>query len=260
MVGVANKFSAKYTYAPKMIRTSNTDLEIFFSGFDIKKDDILMIHADLRMFGLLENNGKDFISILKSFAGDGGTLIMPSFTFSFPSEFDLQKTRGTIGALGNLFNKEKGVARVPDGMTSYYILGNLSEELILNWSHSSYGEGSIPDQVVNNGGKVLQLGTEVLSLVHLLEQYVGVPYRTKKRFEGIIRDGQSTFKSYTDFYVRSIPVKKIIPDSIRKSFYESKCENILLNKKYSRVFLGSEYIDYGLPRLSKNKWLLVDKE
>ena len=243
-----------------MIRTSNNEIESFLRQFHIDKGDMVMIHADLRMFGLLENNGNDFLKILKASVGDSGTLITPSFTFSFPSEFDLRNTRSTTGAIGNLFRRDLSVYRVPDGMTSYYILGEKAEELISNWSNSSYGIGSIPDQFVKLGGKVLQLGTEILSLVHLLEEYVIVPYRENKRFEGTIRDGEKIFNSYTDFYVRSVDVKKLIPDPIRKDFYEQKCENIIMNNYTSRIFSGKDYIDYGFPRLNKNKWILVEKE
>ena len=233
-----------------MKRTSNKQLEQIFESLDIYTGDEIMLHADLRMFGLIENMGADFLSILLSMVGPAGCLITPSFTFSFPNTFNLVTSPSTTGAIGRLFSNEKGVKRVPDGMTSYFLLGGNAEEMIARWRNTSYGDGSIPDQLTKNGGKVLQLGTDVLSLVHYLEEKVGVPYRENMRFDGVIEDGEKRFNSYTLFYARKIPVKKIIPDPIRKEFYE-KCYNVIeYNNKICRLFSCKDYIDFGVTRLA----------
>ena len=68
-----------------------------------------MIHADLRIFRLIEDNGVNFVSMLKELVGEEGTLITPSFTFSFPGDFDLQNSLSNIGALTTLFSQYKSM-------------------------------------------------------------------------------------------------------------------------------------------------------
>jgi len=242
-----------------MKRTSNKQLEEIFGSFGITSGDEIMLHADLRMFGLIENMGGDLLSILSGMVGSTGCVMTPSFTFSFPEPFNLVTSASTTGAIGKLFSMEKEVKRVPDGMTSYYLLGGNATDMIEKWSHTSYGEGSIPDQLTKNGGKVLQLGTDVLSLVHYLEEIVGVPYRENMRFCGSIVDGESSYDSHTNFYARKTPVKKLIPDPIRTEFYD-RCDKVVeCNGRLCRLFSSKDYIDFGVPRLEENKWILVDR-
>lgn len=242
-----------------MKRTSNKQLEEIFCSLGISKGDEIMLHADLRMFGLIENMGRDLLCILRDMVGSTGCIMTPSFTFSFPGTFNLVSSVSTTGAIGKLFAKESEVKRVPDGMTSYYLLGGKAEEMIKRWRHTSYGQDSIPDQLTKSGGKVLQLGTDVLSLVHYLEEIVGVPYREIMRFDGKIEDGESSYDSYTFFYARKTPVKKLIPDPIRSEFYDN-CDSVVeYNDRLCRLFSCKDYIDFGVPRLKEDKWILVDR-
>lgn len=240
-------------------RTSNADLERIFVKLGIKCGDLVMLHADLRMFGLLEDTGRDFVAILKRCVGSDGCLITPSFTFSFPGVFDVRESQTTTGALSKLFRADCDVVRVPDGMTSYYIIGKLSNELIANWGHSSYGQNSIPDQLVKRQAKVLQLGTDILSLVHYLEEYVGVPYREVKRFCGLIKDGEHQFESYTDLYVRREPVKKLIPDPLRVGYFNEIAHSVIFKNRVCRYFDASDFVEYGRPILEANKRILIEE-
>lgn len=242
-----------------MIRTSNKRIEEIFRALGISAGDKIMIHADLRIFGYLENMGEDFLQILEEIIGPSGSMITPSFTFSFPNTFNINTTVSTTGAIGKLFAKQKNVKRVPDGMTSYYLIGGDAEKMIQEWGHSSYGENSIPDQLTRNGGKILQLGTDILSLVHYLEEKISVPYREIIRFEGRIEDGEKRYDSYTNFYARKTPVRKLIPDPIRSVFYE-KCDTCLIfNSRPCRVFSCKEYLDFSMPRLEADKMILIER-
>jgi aminoglycoside N3'-acetyltransferase len=242
-----------------MKRTSNKQLEELFKSLGVSQGDKIILHADLRMFGLIENLGEDFLSILRDIVGPTGCLITPSFTFSFPGTFNLITSVSTTGAIGKLFARESGVKRVPDGMTSYYLLGDSAEKMIKEWRNTSYGIGSIPDQLTQSSGKVLQLGTDILSLVHYLEEMISVPYREIMRFDGKIEDGENSYESHTYFYARKLPVKKAIPDPIRSAYYD-KCSNAIeFNCRTCRLFSCKDYIDFGVPRLKEDKWILIER-
>lgn len=240
-------------------RTSNLDIERIIVDLGIESGDVLMIHADLRIFGIIENGGQDVVSILNECVGPNGCLLTPSFTFSFPGVFDIQKSLTKTGALGKLFSRRNDVLRVPDGMTSYYIIGKDSLDLIENWDHSSYGKNSIPDQFVERNGKVVQLGTDILSLVHYVEEAVGVPYREVKTFTGVIKDGSRRFDSYTNLYVRRENVAKSVPDPIRVSYFAEKSQHLSFNDRTCRCFKAKEYVEYARPRLLANRRILIQE-
>lgn len=240
-----------------MKRTSLDDIGRYVGDLGVSKGDILMVHADLRIFGAIEGNAKDLVSLLLEIVGENGTLITPSFTFSFPENFDLEKSATTTGAISKLFSKHESVRRLPDGMTSYYMVGKDSDSLISNWKNSSYGDNSIPDQVYNKSGKILQLGTDILSLIHYLEERVGVPYREVKRFCGKIIDREKSYDSYTDFYARIKNVAKIIPDPIRASYYKNLNNSVEIEDKELRLFNAKDFMSYAVPILEKNNCILV---
>lgn len=241
-----------------MKKTSLNEIETYVRDLGVTAGDILMVHADLRVFGLIEGNAKDLVSLLADIVGDDGMLVTPSFTFTFPESFDLEKSETTVGALSRLFSRYESVRRLPDGMTSYYMVGKNSESFIKNWGHTSYGESSIPDQVYKKSGKILQLGTDILSLIHYLEECVGVPYREVKRFSGKIIDGDKSYDSYTDFYARIKDVKKIIPDPIRASYYKTLNNSISVEGKELRLYGAKEFMDYAVPILENDKGILVN--
>lgn len=215
----------------RMHETKIIDYTNLLTELGIKHDDNILLHADLRVFGRVERGYNFIIDELLKLVGEMGTIATPSFTFSFPEKFDLINSRSKIGGLTSLFSKQKNVMRVPDGMTSYYLLGGRSRELINNWDNSSYGDLSILGQMVKLDGSVLQFDTDILSLVHYVEQNVKVPYRELKRFQGeIINDGKSFF-SHTDFYARVRDVKKKFPIQSAQSF-------IIKKPSKSRLMVG----------------------
>ena len=242
-----------------MKRTSLLTIETYFRDLGVSEGDVLLIHADLMVFGVIEGNAKEFVPLLQDIVGECGTLVIPSFTFSFPNDFDIKKTPSTTGALSRLFAKEESVKRLPDGMTSYYMIGRDAERFINNWSrsHSSYGENSIPQQICQRFGKVLQLGTDILSLIHSLEENIGVPYREIKRFSGKIVDGNRIYDSYTDFYARIRDVKKVIPDPIRTSFYKGLDNSIQIEGKELRLFDAGAFMKHATPILKDNPTILI---
>ena len=241
-----------------MIKSSLVDVENLLLDLGLKTGDKILIHADLRVFGLLEGNGDGLISVIEKIVGKKGILCTPSFTFSFPGVFDIHKSISKIGSLTNLFRNFKNVLRVPDGMTSFYIVGDQAPKFIESWDNSSYGINSIIGQLHQENGKVLQFGTDILSPIHYLEECVGVPYRDIKRFEGLIINENQRYNSHTDFYARNKVVKKIIPDPIRAEFYSNVYQKILYNNREIRLFSIRDFMNFAVPRLDRNKLILIE--
>jgi aminoglycoside 3-N-acetyltransferase len=242
-----------------MSRQSLNDVKDMIVNLGITEGEQVLLHADLRIFFKLVGGVEGIIDVLREVVGKRGVLVTPSFTFSFPDRFDVQKSVSHVGGMTTLFSRQSDVKRVPDGMTSYYLLGSLGEKFIDRWDHSSYGESSIIGQLLSRGGKVLQLGTDILSPIHYVEQLVGVPYRELKRFEGVVNDGEITSHSYTDFYCRTQEIKKLIPDPIRKDYYSSKAEVAYFSKRPCRAFLISDFVEFASPRLARDPLILIER-
>ena len=240
-----------------MKKTTLDEISEALECLGLQKGDFVIIHADLRIFGFIEGNAGGLVDRLQHHVGNEGIISTPSFTFSFPKPFDLSNSHSTTGSLSRLFAKHDHCKRVPDGMTSYYLIGNESESMISQWTNTSYGKGSIPDQLMSKKGKVLQLGTDIMSHIHYLEEVVKVPYRSVKRFEGKIISKENSWLSYTDFYARVLPAKKLIPDPIRNEFFASLTNSINIGGSQLRLFEIERFMDFSVPRLSANPTSLV---
>lgn len=235
------------------------DLRAMVLDLGITKGDHLLLHADLRIFFKLIGGVEGIVNVLREVVGSQGVLVTPSFTFSFPGQFDVQRTVSHVGGMTTLFSRHPDVKRVPDGMTSYYLLGSSGDKYLERWDHSSYGEASIVGQLSAAGGKVLQFGTDILSPIHYVEQLVGVPYRELKRFEGVVTNGEKIFESYTDFYCRSREAKKVIPDPIREAYYSTLLTATYFNKRACRAFKISDFVEFASPRLARSPLILIER-
>jgi aminoglycoside 3-N-acetyltransferase len=240
-----------------MSRLSLNDVRHMIVDLGITDGDQVLLHADLRIFFKLDGRLEEIIYLLREILGLRGVLVTPSFTFSFPGQFNIRESISRVGGMTTLFSREPDVKRVPDGMTSYYLLGSTGEKYIDRWDHSSYGESSIIGQLLSEGGKVLQLGTDILSPIHFVEQLVGVPYRALKRFNGVVFDGETSYPSYTDFYCRTKEIDKLIPDPIREEYFSTRTSPVHLNKRPCRAFLISDFVEFASPRLEQNPLILI---
>ncbi|EAK6286489.1 aminoglycoside N(3)-acetyltransferase [Campylobacter lari] len=191
---------------------SNVDLLKTFEKLDIKKGDILCVHTELFNFGrpLLPRN--EFLqTILDCFfevIGKEGTLIIPTFTYSFCKNevYDKLNSPTKMGALNEYFRRWGGVKRTNDPIFSFAIKG-AKEELFLKDTTSCFGENCVYETLRKNNGKIMLFGTYLIgyTFTHYIEEVAKVPYRYFKNFKGILID-ENNIKHNTniDYYVRYI--------------------------------------------------------
>ena len=248
-----------------MIRSSLKDLIRLFKNLKIDKGDTLLVHSNIATLGLIKNGQESILKALMEVIGPNGNLVVPTFTFSFCKKevFDIKDTRSKVGIFTDFLRQVPGAIRSSHGITSFASLGNDSTELMKLNDKSSYGNGSVPGNLIKANCKILQLGVPNISHTHYIEQMIGVPYRFEKKFKGKIREGN---KSYTDehsLYVRrnDKQVNKLVGKDPRKYFFEKEQCNI---EKYAyglhRSFYIIDYINYLKPILEKDKFSLIDKD
>ncbi|EAH7580657.1 aminoglycoside N(3)-acetyltransferase [Campylobacter lari] len=210
---------------------SNVDLIEAFKKLGIKKGDILCVHTELFNFGtpLLPRN--QFLqTILECFfevIGKEGTLIMPTFTYSFCKNevYDKLNSPTKMGALNEYFRKQTGVKRTNDPIFSFAIKG-AKEELFLKDTTSCFGENCVYDILVKEDGKYMLFGsTTGHTLTHHIEEEYLVDYRYFKNFRGKLIDEQNkTHDKEIKFYVRHLD-KKSLPNVDNINYITKKTKN-----------------------------------
>lgn len=213
----------------------------------LKKGDIVFGHSNIGFFGIPEE-GKTveiaFKTILNSFfevIGKEGTLIVPTFTYSFPKNkiFNPDETPSECGIFTEMFRKRPDAFRSEDPCISIAAIGNKAEELTKNISNNSYGIGSFFERFYKGNGVICNMNFDAGStFVHYVEREMKVPYRFDKTFTGVYeKNGHKERRSCT------IWVRYISSDDTIASFdYFNKlaCEKYIYKKeRVGRGFIGA---------------------
>jgi aminoglycoside 3-N-acetyltransferase len=141
-----------------------------------------------------------------------GTLILPTFTYSFcrGERFDVAETPSTVGAVTERFRRLPGVRRTTDPLFSTAVLGGLPAEwearLYSVHDTDAFGEQSVFSYLRSVNAKMVFFGVgfEYATFVHHVEQRLGVPYRYPKDFHGVVRDGGAEVPVTARYFVRPL--------------------------------------------------------
>ena len=243
--------------------------KIFYSDFiralknvGIEEGDTLLVHSDILTFG--KPNLDNITTFMKTLSdlffdcvGNSGTIVMPTFSFSFTKgeDYNLLETPSNVGALTNYFRTIEGVIRTVDPIHSCAIKGPYSS-MLSEIGNDTFGNNSIYAHLHKINAKIATFGTKFADncFFHYIEQKVGVPYRYNKEFEGVMVNGNEKKKLTFNYYVRDIK-NNIISDVSRFNFD-------LLEKKYlkkedigrSSIFCIDTELFYseGVKALKKN--------
>lgn len=153
-----------------------------------------------------------FINTLINKVGKDGTILIPTFNWDFceGKTFDYNKTPGKTGALGNAALKDQRFRRTKHPIYSFAVYGREQEDICAIDTEDSFGESTVFGYLYRNNAKALVIGLnalEGLTMVHYVEQQVGVPYRYFKTFEGKYRDEWGTEQiKRASMYVRDLKV------------------------------------------------------
>lgn len=189
------------------------DLVAVLKRAGIQEGDTVMVHADLQRFGRLADikdrsaYASQFIDAFLSVLGESGTLVVPTYTYSFCNNqvYDVQHTPSTVGLFTEEVRKRFGAYRSLHPIFSVAAVGKKAKELTSNISKSSFGKGSIFDKLANTKqAKYVIFGVKYFACtqMHYIEELEEVPYRYHKTFTGTIRNNGREYKDECDFFVR----------------------------------------------------------
>lgn len=145
------------------------------------------------------------LKALQEAVGNDGTILVPSYSFSFCRReiFDVQGTPAVKGPWSpsteflEYFRQLPGVVRSADPIHSVAGLGPRAAEILSNVPPTCFGEDSVPYRLRQIGAKICAIGVGLheSNFQHHVEEMVGVPFRFKKLFTGVIRDSGVTRKT-----------------------------------------------------------------
>ena len=247
-----------------MIFSRIKDISKLLEELGLLKGDIVLVHSNVATLGKVEKGLEGIFLAIREVIGNNGTLVVPTFTFSFCREkvFNLKKSKSENGVFTEYIRKLPGSIRSPHGITSFAAIGQEAIPMMSMRDKTSYGPGSVPGNLRRADGKVLQIGVPVISHTHYVERLVGVEYRYDKDFEGTIRNGSTEFEETCSLYVRRRDrrVKKLAARDIRVEFFAlDSCREIKLGYGTHRLFCVEDYVSFSVDRLKHEPFCLIDK-
>lgn len=180
-------------------------------GVGVKRGDGLLVHSALQFFGRPEGGIEIYLSALQDVLGEEGTIVVPTFNFSFASGEDYDPTTAPavgMGAFSELVRQQPDALRTSHPMQSFAVTGKYAAELAACDTPSAFDGGSAVDRMMELGFKLLLLGADIQAsaILHYSEQRASVPYRYWKDFNGRIKRGDTWEEATYRMFVRDMTV------------------------------------------------------
>jgi len=155
------------------------------AALGVCRRDCLVVHSSFKTLGLPNVSPADVIRTLIESVGPDGTIMMPTFTYSYSGiwnvrPFNPQTTPGTgNGILTETLRQYPGALRSSHPTYSIAAYGRHAEQLTKNKENTSaLGIGSSYDEAIQLNAKILLLGVgnNRNSMLHYAEVVAGLPY------------------------------------------------------------------------------------
>jgi len=203
-----SQMASNILYYADSAPVTQKDIENALADAGIKKGDTIMVHSDIGSFGKLGTLDREFllqslVKSLKNTIGPDGTIIMPTFTYSFNKHepYDIKNTKSTVGTLTEYFRKQKDVSRTAHPTHSAAIWGKHKKEL-LNIGKGTFDKSSIFGKFHQMNGKFVSFGVPLhmsCTFIHYIEHIHKVPYRYIKKIKGKIITGNKKYEEEISF-------------------------------------------------------------
>lgn len=173
-----------------------------FKKVGLKRGDIVLVHNSFKSFGGVEGGPETVIRSLLKVLGEEGTLIMPTFTFSFCDGFnktgrglfDVDETPSEMGVMTEMVRKMPKALRSLNPIYSVAALGARAKELTAVCDKDVFGKRSFFAKLRELDGKIIIIGlnyNRAMTFFHYVEQMEGCNYRHAKDFYGEIKVGKT---------------------------------------------------------------------
>ncbi|HZL69471.1 MAG TPA: AAC(3) family N-acetyltransferase [Candidatus Limnocylindrales bacterium] len=177
----------------------------------IQLGDSVFVHSSISNFDGFRGGGLDAIAALRRAVGEGGTLLMPTLSFTGsavayatkPRVFDPARSPSLVGMLPELFRRSPGVSRSLHPTHSVAAAGPRSEWFLKDHhlAESPCGRGTPYYRLLEAEGKILLLdvGLSSMTFYHTIEELIEPlmrePALTQTRYIFPIRVGKEIIQS-----------------------------------------------------------------
>lgn len=191
------------------------DLITALRAVGVTTGDTVFAHACLETLGPRSDDaprGEVVYDALREVVGETGTVLVPTYTFSFcrNEPFDVRRTPTAGGPWSTSSDVLEYVRVRPDAVRSRDPIhsvagvGPRAHELLDNIPPTCFGEASVFQRLRGLNAKIVMLGgpLEEATFRHHAEEMAGVPFRYRKLFTGEIRDGAQVRRTGWLYFVR----------------------------------------------------------
>ncbi len=188
---------------------------------------VVFAHVDLAALGptvRAEARPQLLLDALRTAVGVEGTLVIPTYTFSFchGETYSADETTTDGGPWSpsadflELFRAQPDVVRSADPIHSVAALGPRAHEFLDDIPATCFGSGSVFDRLIQAGAQVLLVGLPLVeaTMRHHTEERLAVPFRFRKLFTGHINTSDGERRQGWVYSVRLL-AKNGAPDGTR---------------------------------------------
>jgi aminoglycoside 3-N-acetyltransferase len=178
----------------------------------VNSGDELLVHSDISPMTDRDTNLKsvldNVLESLTSSLGPDGTLVAPTFNYDFcgGQPYDHVRSKSQVGLFSEWVRTRPTAIRSFHPIFSFAGIGTGTNKLLTARSNSSFGQGSVFENMFDSNTKILFLDVsfEACTFVHFVEQRVGIEYRYLKTFTGEVTRDARTWTDSFDFFVRPL--------------------------------------------------------
>lgn len=210
------------------IKFNSEDVFEVLKRMDICKGDTVCIHSDLIPLGLPAINKKEYmeclIHIFEKQVGNEGTIIMPTFTYSFCHHelYNIKESPSKVGSLTEHFRTMPDVVRTKHPIFSFAVWGRYKDEYC-DIGPDAFGADSVYGKLIQNKGKLLQFGSNKgYTIYYLAAEHLSVSNRFFKVFDGFVKDEDNIYHTTIPYYVRSLEANIDLSNEKVSNYLESK--------------------------------------
>ena len=178
------------------------DLHEALKSVGISKNDIVLIHSDLRAFGMPEDvlqSDQLLPYYCNAFLDAVDTLVAPAYYYeyarhNFPFDVDFSPVSMELGSLSRFIAMRPNRVRSCNPLQSLAAIGRQAEMICGGNSLAGYGTSSPWHRIHQHKGKILFFGTTLqpMTYIHHIEQQFGVPHLYLKTFDiPVFRNGKT---------------------------------------------------------------------
>lgn len=250
-------------------KTSIAELEELLRALGLKENDVAMVHSAVFTLGLVEDGLDGIYAAFRNVAGEGGTIIVPTFTYSFRRKeiFDINESPSSkfIGIFAEYIRKRSDAVRSACPLFSMAAIGPRAEELMSRESNACFGSDSIYEKLFENNMLLVALGitysTGISAFMHL-EKLAEVDYRVDLPCYGLSRgiDGLE-YEDWAMHYARdenNYPDRDTNRDNFGLELEEQGISTAVNFGSGRHVALRAKsFLDYTVDKLIKDPHLML---